>query len=289
MSYEMCKLVIGTGKIERLFEINTDLSIGGLCHIDKFGFLFLFRDNHCIGYADDNGRVTIPWMGFLDEKGDEEGTDPHLSFPSSICYDPNLRLCFLLEYGGIRLRSIDVFHRYCGNIFFSDPFSVYFSKSNNIGSMETSCDVDRYSNLYWTVRDLHRCFKKPYVNSGVENYIGNGRSGFSISNNLNVCLFSKPSGIKCIDGSVYISDSGNHCIREVKDGVINMALGNPMNENILSVPTQLKYNNGIVYILDGQDVKYLSLNDKNNGILYTSPNIVAIEASKKGIYVLEKS
>jgi hypothetical protein len=62
-----------------------------------------------------------------------------------------------------------------------------------------------------------------------------------------------------------------------------------MNENILSVPTQLKYNNGIVYILDGQDVKYLSLNDKNNGILYTSPNIVAIEAGKKGIYVLEKS
>lgn len=290
MAYRMCKLSLGTGKLEPLFDIDTDFIITGMCHINEFGFLFLFRNNHCIGHVDSNGRFILPWMGFIDEKGDKEGTVPYLSFPSSICYDPNLKLCFLLEYGGIRLRTIDVLHKYCSNVYFSDPFSIYFSKSNDIDQVETACDVDKYSNLYWVVKGLHRCFKKPYENSNVENFIGSGRSGFSISDNLNVCLLAKPCGIKCIDGSIYIADSSNHCIREIKNGVINVIFGNPLNEKLLSSPSQIKYNNGIMYVLDDKCIKYLSLNDKNNGIIHTSPNIVAIEVeSRKGIYVLEKS
>ena len=68
-----------------------------------------------------------------------------------------------------------------------------------------------------------------------------------------------------------------------------MVMGNPLNEKILSFPSKIVINNSIMYVLDKRDIKYLSLNDKNNGLILSSQNIVAIESgARKDIYVLER-
>jgi len=290
MPYRMSKLSFGSSVLDPIFDINTDLEITGLCHVDKFGFLFLFRDHHCMGYSDYKGKITLPWMGVIDQKGDKEGTCPLFDHPSSICYWPHLKTCYLLEAGGSKLKSIEMGSKYCGKINLQDSYKRYFSKIDNVELMETACDVNAYGDLYWVVKNLHRCFKKKMENNMVENYIGNGHAGFSISNNLSVCLLSSPSGIKCLNNMIYISDSGNRCIREVNGGIIRLVMGNPLNEKILSFPSKIVINNSIIYVLDKYDIKYLSLNDKNNGLILSFQNIVAIESgARKDIYVLERA
>ena len=289
MSYKLSKLPFGTSKPEKLFDIDTDFTITGMCHIEKFGFLFLFRDNHFIAHFDYKGKASLPWMGIVNEKGDHDGEFSLCSSPSSICYYPAMKRCFLLEAGGSKIRFIDIESKYCGGITLSPDFQRYFSKVLSVDKIETACDVDKYGNLYWTVKDLHRCFKKERDDNRIINYVGNGRSGFAVSNDMNSCLLSNPSGIKCVENLVYISDGANHCIRKVNGNIISIAAGNPTNEQILSFPSQIVHNNGIMYVLDKTHIKYLALKDLiDTGTIYTSPNIVAIEGNiKKDIYVLE--
>jgi len=288
MLYQLSKLSFGASKPEILFDIQIDFCITGLCHIPNKGFLFLFRDNHFIGFSDYRGNIKLPWMGIINERGNSEGTAPLFSYPSSVCYYPNLRRCFLIEDGGRVIKYLDMDSEYCGNVLTTGGSQKYFSNIKSLGGTKTSCDVNRYGNLYWCIREMHRCFKMNADDNMVVNYAGNGKSGFGVSNSLDACLMSRPSGIKCIDDSVFISDEGNHCIRKIDGGVISVFAGHPLSEQNLSFPSQIKSINGIMYVLDGQHVKYISLNDKNIGIIYTSPNIVGIEVgSRKEVYILE--
>lgn len=288
MSYRMSKLSFGTSILTSVFDIQTDFLITGLCHIDEFGFLFLFRDHHCIGYSDYKGQFIMPWMGNIDQKGNTDGTLPLFNYPSSICYWPSLKACYLFDSGGFKLKSIEINSKYCSNISLHGAFDKYFSRAANTDLIETSCDINSHGDLYWVVKDLHRCFKKKMEDNIVHNYVGNGRSGFSVSNNLGLCSFSYPSGLKCINDSIYISDEGNHCVREINNNVVKIVVGHPLNDKILFSPSQIVYGNGIIYVLDKGNIKYLSLKDQNNGLIYSSPNIVAIEINKKDLYVLER-
>jgi hypothetical protein len=155
--------------------------------------------------------------------------------------------------------------------------------------IDTSCDIDNDGNFYWTIKDLHRCLKMNVRHNAVENFVGNGRSDFSVVNNLNLCSLSNPSGIKCVGSSVYLADGSNHCIREIKDKAISMVLGNPLKNDILGSPSQIKHYNNVLYILDENRVKYIALNDKSFGTLYAASRIVAIENGlKRDLYILEQ-
>lgn len=289
MSYRLCKLSLGTSVLTPIFDINTNLIISNICHVDGYGYIFLLRDHHCLGHADYKGKITIPWMGYINEEGDREGSLPLFKYPSSICYYPDLKSCFLFSQGGTKLNAIEIASKYCSNISLSSSFLNYFSKLPLLNKIDTSCDVDKYGNLYWVVKDLHRCFKKKREDNEVVSYIGSGRSGFSISNNLNACLLSNPYGIRCRDSIIYISDGGNHCVRNISGDIVGVTYGNPLNNKILNFPSQIRFINSIMYVIDCNEIKYFSLNDKNNGIIYTSPNIVGIENNKKELLVLERN
>ena len=97
MAYKLCKIPLGTSAISPIFDIDTDMAITGMYHIEGFGFVFLFRDHHCLGYADEKGKVVVPWLGKPNESGNRDGGSPLFQYPSSICYSENLRSCFFLH------------------------------------------------------------------------------------------------------------------------------------------------------------------------------------------------
>jgi hypothetical protein len=295
MPYKLCNITLGTSAVSPLFNINTQLDITGMIHINGWGFLLLFKNHHCLGRVDPYGSVQIPWMGNVGVMGDIEGTAPLFKYPSSVCYEENTRSCFLIEAGGSKIRQIDLQSLYCRNVALPNNFWDYFVKTPSILKTDTSCDVDNHGNLYWTVKDLHRCFMKSRSNNVIHNYIGTGRSGFTVSSSIKDCLMSKPSCVKYCEKSIYLSDTGNYCIRETNGegdqiDTINLMWGHPANDHILSHPTQIKYMNGIMYVLDGENIKYFVIKDKSNGIVYSSPNIISFDIeSKKNLYVLEKT
>ena len=295
MSYKICNLTLGTSAVELLFNIPTKLDITEMIYIKDFGFLFLLKNHHCLGFSDIKGNIQIPWMGNVGIMGEIEGTVPLFKYPSSICYDKTTKSCFLIENGGSKVRSIDLQSLYCRNVALPNNFWNYFEKTPSILKTDTYCSVDDHGNLFWTVKDLHRCFIKSRGNNLVHNYIGTGRVGFTVSSNMNECLMSNPCGIKCNKGSVYISDNGNFSIREIKGegeriNSVELFWGHPMNSRILSSPTQIKIMNDIMYILDSSSIKYFTIKDKSNGIIYSSPNIVSIDVGiKKNLYILEKT
>lgn len=289
MLYKLYNLTLGTGALKKIFEINIQFNISRICHIDKFGFILLFKDHHFIGYSDYKGKLTIPFFGKINESGDHYGTSPSFNYPSSICYSKNLGTCFIVENGGTNIKSIEVKSKYCSKISLSNNIDILFSKVKSKENIITACDIDKSGCLYWVANDVNRCFKKEYNSNMAVNYIGDGRSSFSTSNNLSNCSLSKPCGILCFNNRIYIAESGNNCIREV-DEYASVVIGGPLN-NSLSNPTQIKNIGSILVFMDNEGIKYYSLNHKNNGLLHKSNKVISIDLvneSKKELYVLEE-
>lgn len=289
MLYKLHSLTLGTSVLKKIFEINIQFNISRICHIDKFGFLLLFKEHHFIGYSDYKGKLTIPWSGNINESGDNYGSSPSFNHPSSICYSKGQNTCFIVESGGTRIKSIELNSKYCNRIALSNNIDTLFSKVRSKENIVTSCDIDKRGCLYWVASDVNRCFKKEYEDNMATSYVGNGRSGFAVSHDLSHCLLSKPCGIKYLNDKLYIAESGNNCIREIGKSVTAI-LGGPLNEVIYN-PTQIKSIGNLLIFLDRDGIKYYSLGDKNNGLLYKANNIISIDVvneSKKELYVLEE-
>lgn len=301
MSYKMLKIQFGTSVIQNLFSVETDFDISSMLYVGEFGFLFIFKNKNCIGFIDASGKSNISWLGKADEKGSSDGTSPLFCMPSSICYFAPLKSFYVLERGGTRIRAVDIGSMHTSTKMgenSSRELSRYFSKFNDIDKILTFCDVDMHGNIYWSARELNRCFKYRVDSDIVETLAGNGRSGFLVSSTALESSFSSPSGIKCVKDSVYIADAGNFCIREIRNGKTALTAGKPTirgeedgigNNCLMLCPSQMKYFSNIMYFLDKNRVRYLSLSDKTVGTVYTSHNIAAIEMdNRRNLFVLEK-
>lgn len=283
MLYKIYNLLLGNNTLKKLFEINIQFNISQICHIDKFGFILLFKDHHFLGYVNYNGKLTIPWSGEINEPGDDHGSLPKFNYPSSICYCKGSDSCYIIDDGGIKIKSIEINSKYCNRIEIHG-IDKLFSKINSKKDIITSCDINSSGDIYWVADRVNRCFKKGRNDNLAISYIGNGKSGFSVSNNFNHCSLSKPCGIRCYNRNIYISDSGNNCIREVKDNISTII-------SDISSPKQIKNIGNIFIFIDDEGLKYFSFNDKNMGILYKSKNIISfdlVNESKKEVYLLEK-
>jgi len=301
MPYKLIKIPMGTSTCQLVSNVNISENITGLCYVNDLGFLFLVRDSHCIGLITNSGKIEFPWMGEYNTKGNEDGTMPLFEYPSSICYSPTYKICYLLENGGSKLRNINVHNKYASSgmsSIVSKNIERYFSKSDNYNNFQTYCDIDDRANVYWIITELNRCmiFNREY--SIAENYIGNGRSGFSTSNCLSECLMNKPRGLRYFKGELYICDANNHCIRKVKDRVMSIVAGNPMAKDykdgigvecLMNNPSSLVSHGNIMYFIDNNKIRYLSLPDHNVGTIYESNNITSIEINNRNdLLVLEK-
>jgi hypothetical protein len=290
MLYRLNKLSFGTSKVEKVFDIDIDLNITYFLHINNFGYIFLVKDSHCIGYIDNRGNLKLPWLGDIGNCGSEDGTMPLFMFPSSICYSLD-KTCYLLEKGGSQIRKIDMDSKYVFSILGSaekDNLNKFFPKFDSICNFETSCDIDLYGNLYWSIRPLHRCLKMNSENHSVKNYVGNGKPLFGSASHLDACCLFNPCGIQCINKAIYIADSGNHCIRSIIEHSINVVFGHPLTRQLLN-PSQIKFCKGLLYIKDGNMIYYYSFGDKNYGKIYESENLKFIETnSQRDLLMLEK-
>ena len=68
---------------------------------------------------------------------------------------------------------------------------------------------------------------------------------------------------------------------------MSVIIGDPIKKDLVN-PSKIRYNGKVFYIQDANDVFYFSPSDKSIGKVYTNPNLVDIETSKKDLIVVEK-
>ena len=140
--------------------------------------------------------------------------------------------------------------------------------------------------IYWVSQSVHRCLK--YSSSSVKCFVGNGRCGYSVSNSLGSCFLNSPSGICCNKNSIYISDTGNGCLRRVDENSINLIGGVP-NSNDLSSPLKIKIKDNMCYVLDDGCIKNIILSNNKIGATYFRKGIISFDIDKRGnLIILER-
>jgi len=287
MSYKISKLSYGTSKPSLILKIDCDLEISDICYADSVGFILSLPKHHCIGKVS-NGKVEIPWIGQMNQSGAKDGYLVKLDYPSSVYYLKSHNLCFVIESGGSKIRKIQLWNRHAIALLGKnshDKTKSFFANIKNVGNLKTDCGIDSRGNIYWVVDGLNRCFKYDVGLGDVVNYVGDGRSGFTVSNSLRNCRLSGPRGVFVDNKSIYISDTKNRCIRKVENDVTSIAVGDPLKNTIL--PSKIRGCRNVLYFINGQEIRYAANN--NTGILYGSEGIISIDVDDdKNIYILEK-
>jgi hypothetical protein len=282
---------------KKLFDFQINYNITDFCYT-KSGFLFLLPDDHCIGRAAFNGKIELPFIGKIGERGKEDGYSSLLSYPSSICYYKDWDIAFVIENGGNTIKEINFNPPYTINLLTEaamEPINKFFinSKERIAG---TCCDVVRDRKIYWGVRNLHRIFKREEMDTKI--FFGNGRSGFSLANKKENCFISCPSGVKVLNKCLYVLEQGNNCIRQIQDDKISIVAGVPQKSgdeegnslrSKFNSPRRLTGFRNMLYFIDGNKIKYCALIQKQIGTAYTSNDIVSIDSDQdKKIYIMEK-
>jgi hypothetical protein len=283
MSYVINRINFGTDKRNKITDINTDFFISDFRYIEKFGFLLCFPKDNCIGYIDLNNKVKIPWVSNLKE-------------PYSIC---NSKYSFyIMEDQGERIQQLDISSGYVHSVFgksIEKDISKYFSKIKDVKDYRVSCDVGNNGTIYWCNNLLNRCFK--FGSPDFRNYIGSGKRGYAVSNDLNYVLLNDPSGLCWENNSLYISDAGNSCIRKCDGKSIQTIIGNPNKcgnndgkglDCLLNRPSKIKGNKGVFYFIDNLFIKIFSLSDLYCRTIYESPNVVSVDIVNRDLFILEK-
>ena len=281
---------------KKLFQMELNYAITDFCYT-KIGFLFLLRNEHCIGKVDFKGNVELPFLGLIGERGQEFEYDSRLSFPSSICYNKQQDTAFVVENGGDVIRKIEFNPLYTITLITNkDSIDLYF-KNADAALTHTCCDIDSNNVIYWGVKNLHRIFKMDGIDICL--FAGNGKPTFSMATDPRQSSFSRPSGIKVFNNNVYITEQGNHCIRQINSGKVNLTAGMPhacgdndgkgIECNFSHLRKLVGFKN-LLYFIDNNKIKYFSLIQKNIGTIYAPKNnIVSIDSDKENtIYILER-
>lgn len=300
MNYKLFKLQLGTSRLVSIMEFQSPFEITEFCYIEGYGFILLFKSHHCLGHIDKSNKLVFPLAGEPGVAGHRDSTNPLFEFPSSVCYSDFLKKVFIIEKGGARIREIEVDPFYGSSVFgraVEKKMEVYFANLGNISGITTFCCIDDGDNIYWSVRELNRCFKYNFALSDFEPYVGNGRYGFSISSDFHSSIISSPSGMLYGDGHVFIADSGNHCLRDANNNKFNVVAGYPCRAGyrddlgthaLLDNPTKMVILKNLICFMDINRVRYYTLSDHSVGTLYNSPHLVSIESDEKDLWILEK-
>lgn len=299
MIYTMSKKPFGISRISPIFDIQFNYDISDLFYTDEFGFFFLVKGTHCIGNITLEGKLTFPWIGEIEVSGDMDGSYATFTNPSSMCYSKTQKHLFVVTNGGKQIRDIDVSSNYVSTMIKGktiEKHNTFFKHTHD--NISTSCDIDKIGNIIWSVKDIHRVFKFVRDRHEINILIGNGKSGFSVSNKLTECSIRLPSTVRCMDDLIILCDSGNNCIRGIGKEFVNVIVGDPGvlgdrdgtgHTCLLSYPYNLKCVNNIMYFIDNQKIKQFSLVDRSVKTIKSFENKVLIESNKKDLFILERS
>ncbi len=290
MSYRLVKNLFGTNHKDVICDIDIPYEIYDFCFIPEFGYLLALRDNHCISYVNLEGKLTVSWMGDLNQQEYKEGKGrfARLSYPSSICYSPHTKKGFVIEDGGASIRSLNLDTVYISPLL---GRAVLVNLRNNLAKVnileaKTSCCADDHQQVFWTIDRTHKCYK--FKQGEVNVILGTGRPNYSISSNVNLSALNNPKGIVVTSNKICIVDAGNHCIRALSKNKIDLIEGTPLDKNIVNSPSCLKYTKGLFYYLDKSEVKYFSLSGSDRGIIYQGEHLVAIDVDGRDLLILER-
>ena len=282
MKYLLLKKKFGTNKIEQACEVNVTLPVLDMCFCED-EILFLSGDH--IGHIDIKTKKTLfPWLGKFNN-------------PSSLCYRG--KFCFIAENSGRDIKSLELSSKYIEDglkgVATKKQIDLYFSKVSGNKNDETSIVIAEDETLYWTSGLINRCFR--YKSGTLDVLIGNGRTGYALSNAPRNSIISNPSGVATYKDFVYVCD-GNHCIRKVTDKEDCLVAGHPLSIgdkdgkigiSLLSQPTKIKSAQNIAYFIDCGKVKTLSFPDHVITTIAKMENVKAITTDQSNnLYALEE-
>lgn len=294
MNYELSRLYFGTNKLESILEFKSEFAITNFCYADQIGYILLFKEEHCLGLIDSKNKFIFPWAGQLGKSGHYDSTAPLFEYPSSACYSSLDKKVYVIENGGSRIRRLELNPFYASSVFgqaVNKKMEEYFPSNLSRGGIKTSCCIDSYGNIYWTVREFNRVFKYQPNLSNFSIYMGDGKYGFSVSSDFVSSKTASPSCVLCSGDSVYIADSDNRCIREGKKIIAGCANKAGYKDDIgikalLDYPSKMVLVRNNLIFLDGDRIRYYSIGNKNVGTLYCISNIISIESDNKNLVVL---
>jgi len=292
---------LGTSEVDKIFDIEIDFKIVDLCYVKSVGCLVAMPENHCVGKIGLDGNVDIPWIGQLNEQGNTNSGRRFslLNSPLSLLYNQSSNEVFIFEKYGTVVKKIDLSSEYVISLTsgtLEAEIQKYFPKDIKEEVVIDSA-VDKQGGLFFVNSYLNRCFS--LETTKIIDVMGSGKAGYSVANNLTHSLLNAPSGIVNYNGIIYISDRGNHCIRELKNNSSFVFAGNVGKDGsedgrgqecLLSCPTKMVLKNDIIYFIDKDKVKYLSIADKSVGTIYKSNNIISIDIDEeRSVLILERN
>lgn len=272
MKCSLFKKPFGISKTEVLCNFEVNSVVKDFCACGDFGFLFL-SDGY-IGKINTKNEVIFPWIKEISEA-------------SSLCYVENRKSCYVVEGAGryireVRLSNGNFLSVLCGSLLES-KIGHHFSKTPKIDNDITAITLTEDGLFYWASAQLNKCFC--YKNNNLFVFMGNGRAGYSLSNNPQSCVLDSPSGLTSYKDRIYICDN-NHCIRAVDSDGIKIVAGHPyergdrdgmVGDSLLDSPSKIKKGKHAAYFIDGGNIKSL---------LFAS-NVVKTVLNVEGVMALD--
>jgi len=288
--YSLIKKKFGTSKFDNICNIETDLAINDVVYMGKSDYLLTLPVHHCIAWLSNN-KLTLPWLGELNQVGDKNGDQDSALMNAPLRIGAGSAFCYVVEDNGKTLRTLDVANRYVSGFFGNVSKKKMHSLCGHLTSFSGSIDVVG-KDVYVAYGPLNRVLR--FNGSDVFEFIGSGKGGYSVASKMEYSSLSNPTGISCDKGNIYISDTGNHCIRRFSDNILTVVAGHPLkagdvggNKALLNSPGKIRIRNDVGYFIDGNKIKSFS----SSGILtaYESDKIVSFDIDyEKNLLIVEK-
>lgn len=304
-----------TYDFERIMDFNIDPCIRDFCFADHLEYLIANCSKYIVQLSVKDG-LNEKWIG-NDREEIKDGYETSVAFfaPGSVSYSRNTDLISVVDECGTQIRTVNVYRQKDSkkltlnesgrNVVFSSSIisgtnkkliEKYFKNVNKEGNLYDHA-VDKYGNYYWTSSILNRCFC--VMSSDVHKLAGCGNSGYSMTNDARRSKYNIPSGIDVSGDLVFISDSGNACIKRVnrktKQEVV--VVGKPMNrresdddKTKLLYPNKIKIYDKTVYFSDVNLLRSFNLNSSsgNSNIIKKFRGNIIFDVDMDGnIHVLE--
>lgn len=286
MQYKLLKKQIGVRETQILLEFENEYVIKDICCINKD--TILFSAGNYIGKIENYKNIVFPYVGCKNGENRKGSANfVNLYNPSAILQSPfNIEEIYIVENGGVDISLYNISEDYFSQVFGEYEQHKLKNYCKRISGESTTQSCFSSNIFYWTIPSCHRIVSLD--SCVIKTVVGNGKAGFSTSNNLNNCQVFNAQGITSINGEVYISDTNNNCIRTIKNNLI-LSFGNPSTTE-LEHPKKILEHSNFLYVQDDIGIKIINIKGpKKINILYDSKNIVSMTFQKdKSLIILEK-
>jgi len=287
MAYKLVKKHFGIQTVETLSILNEDSEIRDVCYAPPFGFFF--TAGHAISLLNEDGAYISPWCGSKEEAAFLNVNLPHARFdrPSSLCYHKNKNVLYVCEKNGASIRKIDLKTFSVSSIFKGSTqvqVLAHFKKAANYDGKTAVC-VGPNSSIYWISEITNKCFV--YKGSVLKTIIGTGKRGFSNCSILAQSMIDRPKGLSYNNGAMHLVDSGNGCIRQIKNGS-KIVFGDPQTKEMDKM-SKIAINKSSLYVVNDNEVLHITIGSNNVVPVYRSDGIISITTdSNHNLYILEE-